>query len=357
MRSDWRIHPELHTLDSILAGTYGLIIYQEQVMQALAKVCTWSYAEADLVLGAMRKKDAVKLAEAEPSFRTAGRANGYSEEALSALWAVLLPFADYAFNLAHSTGYAIIAYQTAWLKANYPAEYMSVLLSKESDPDKLHEYITEAQKIGIRILPPDINDSGASWTPIEGGIRYGLASIKGVGEKAVDALCRNRPYRDLNAFLVRADAKALNSGVLGALIRAGALDSLWMDRGGLLASAGALADRALADRAKARAGDTGLYRTSYRPVAGTASKADYRAWEKETLGVELTIDDVHIRAQRPLSQVEWLYVRSVLRANPGLQPVSVGYGSWSTKVTETVRWSERMAQQLEPLGVVEVEIK
>jgi len=345
------------SLKDILAPTYGLVVFQEQVLQILNVVCGWSYSEAASIFDAMRKKDHAKLASGEPAFRAAAAKNGYPEEAIQALWDVLVPFADYSFNKAHATGYGIIAYWTAWLKANHPAEYMSVLLSKEGDPDKLAEYINEAQKIGLRILPPDINESGASWTPVKGAIRYGLASIKGVGEKAVEALQQNRPYRSLDDFLRRANAKALNAGVLVALVRSGALDSLHGDRGGLLVSAAELAERALADREKVKSGDTGLYRPSYRPAVGTASKADYRAWEKLSLGVELTVEDVHIRAQRPLSQTEWLYVRSVLRANPGTQPVTVGYRAWQMTVPETVKWSEKMAAQLEPLGVVEVEIQ
>lgn len=345
------------SLADILAPTYGLVVFQEQVLQILNAVCGWDYSQAALIFDAMRKKDHAKLSEGEPAFRVAASANGYSEEAIQALWDTLVPFADYSFNKAHATGYGIVAYWTAWLKANHPAEYMSVLLSKEGDPDKLKEYILEAQKIGLRILPPDINESGSSWTPVKGAIRYGLASIKGVGSKAVEALVRHRPYRGLDDFLRRAEAKGLNAGVLLALVRAGALDSLHADRGGLLQSATGLAERALADRQKARTGDTGLYRPSYRPAVGTASKSDYRAWEKEALGVELTVEDVHIRAQRPLSQTEWLYVRSVLRANPGTQPVTVGYRAWQMTVSETVKWSERMAAQLEPLGVVEVEVQ
>lgn len=350
-------HPDLgDRLSGVLDSTYGLVVYQEQVLELLSVVCGWDYSEAALVFDAMRKKNVQKLAEAEPAFREAARKNGYSEEAVQALWDVLVPFADYSFNKAHATGYAIVAYWTAWLKANHPAEYMSVLLSREGDPEKLGDYIREAQNIGLRILPPDINESGASWTPVKGAIRYGLASIRGVGEKAVAAITRHRPYSGLDDFLRRADPKALNGTVLLALVRSGALDSLHADRGGLLRSAAELAERALADREKARAGDTGLFRPSYRPACGSATKGDYRSWEMESLGVSLTQEEVVVRATRPLSQVEWVYVRSVLRANPGTQPVTVGYGTWSMQVPETVRWSGSMAAQLEPLGVVEVEI-
>lgn len=337
------IHPELD-LGDILDSTYGLIVYQEQVLAALKKVCGWSYAEADLLFNAMRKKDHAKLNAAKPGFFEAAQAHGTSQEAASALWDILVPFADYSFNRAHSAGYGLVAYWTAYLKANYPHEYMAALLgSVSSDPTKLQEYLDECRRIGIRLLPPDVNGSDTGFTPSSEGIRYGLSAIKGVGEKATAALLKRRPYADLPAFFRRADAKVLNIGVLRALVKAGALDSLHSKRTELLNDIDRLAE--LAARERDNRGSS-LFSYGYTPrFHGADLHTDIEAWEQEVLGCKLSRPKKIIDVQTPKTQSEWAYIRSALAVGSDIeyelrfkgQLVSKGVCTLTPAVQSTLR--------------------
>src|SRR4029434_1186747 len=184
------IHPELaEPLEEILAVSQGLIIYQYQVQQVAQKVAGYTHGRADMLRRAMgKKKKSVLDAEFVP-FSEGMRANGYSATAITKLWEILVPFSEYAFNKAHTGAYVLVSYWTAYLKANYPAEYMAALLtSVRDDKDKSALYLHECRRMGINALPPDVNDSDANYTPRGSDIRFGLAAIRNVGENVVGAV-------------------------------------------------------------------------------------------------------------------------------------------------------------------------
>ena len=171
------IHPELaEPLEDILGETYGLIVYQEQVMAIAQKLAGYSLGQADLLRRAMGKKKKEILDKEYVGFAQGMRANGYSAAAIKTLWDILVPFSDYAFNKAHSAGYGVVSYWTAYLKANYPAEYMAALLtSVKDDKDKSALYLAECRRMGIKVLPPDVNESDSDFTPRGTDIRFGLS--------------------------------------------------------------------------------------------------------------------------------------------------------------------------------------
>lgn len=230
-RPNTPIHPELEeALSSILGETYGLIVYQEQVMKVAQDLAGYSLGKADLLRRAMGKKDPKILAQEFAPFRDGMRANGYSDEAIQALWDVLVPFSDYAFNRAHTAGYGLVSYWTAYLKANFPAEYMAALLTTNADnKDKLALYLGECRRMGIKVLSPDVNESELNYTAVGEDIRVGLIGVKNVGEKVINAWLalrkENGPARNFGDFLVRADGNLATKKTLESLIKAGALDS------------------------------------------------------------------------------------------------------------------------------------
>ncbi len=233
------IHPELaEPLAEILDETYGLIVYQEQVIAIAQKVAGYSLGKADLLRRAMGKKKKEILDKEFEPFRAGMRAAGYSDGAISTLWNILVPFSDYAFNKAHTAGYGLVSYWTAFLKANYPAEYMAALLtSVRDDKDKSALYLNECRRIGIKVLPPDVNESDAHFTPRGTDIRFGLAAIRNVGANVVAAICEARRshgrFLDFRDFLVKVPPLVCNKRVVESLIKAGSFDSLGHTRRGL----------------------------------------------------------------------------------------------------------------------------
>ncbi|GGM22688.1 DNA polymerase III subunit alpha [Dactylosporangium sucinum] len=234
------IHPELEEpLRDILGPTYGLIVYQEQVQRAAQVLAGYTLGKADLLRRAMGKKKKEILDREFGPFREGMRANGFTDEAVDALWAVLVPFADYAFNKAHTAGYGLISYWTAYLKANFPAEYMAALLSSvDGDKAKRTVYLAECRRMGVRVLPPDVNESDGPFTPVGDDIRFGLSAIRNVGPAVVTAIVAGRRpdrYRDFHHFLATVDAAVCNKKTVEALIKAGAFDSLGHARKALFA--------------------------------------------------------------------------------------------------------------------------
>ncbi|WP_203799468.1 DNA polymerase III subunit alpha [Mycobacterium heckeshornense] len=233
------IHPELaEPLQEILAETYGLIVYQEQIMRIAQKVAGYSLAQADILRKAMGKKKADVLAAEYESFAAGMRANGFSAGAIKALWDTILPFADYAFNKSHAAGYAMVSYWTAYLKANYPAEYMAGLLtSVGDDKDKAAVYLADCRKLGITVLPPDVNESGLNFASVGTDIRYGLGAVRNVGANVVASLLKTRTekgkFTDFSDYLNKIDIAPCNKKVTESLIKAGAFDSLGHPRKGL----------------------------------------------------------------------------------------------------------------------------
>lgn len=234
------IHPELaEPLAEILDTTYGLIVYQEQIQQIAQRVAGYSLGQADLLRRAMgKKKKEILEAEFKP-FSSGMRANGFSDAAITTLWEIMVPFAAYAFNKAHSAAYGVVSYWTAYLKANYPAEFMAALLeSVKSDKDKTALYLGECRRMGIQVLPPDVNASEGRFTPVGLDIRYGLAAVRNVGENVVKGIVEARtesgPATDFNGFLDQVPLVACNKRVIESLIKSGAFDSLGHTRRGLM---------------------------------------------------------------------------------------------------------------------------
>jgi DNA polymerase-3 subunit alpha len=232
------IHPELAgPLAEVLGDTYGLIVYQEQVMAIAQLVAGFSAGRADLLRRAMaKKKKEILDAELEP-FSAGMRRRGFSDAAIKTLWGVLVPFSDYAFTKAHATAYGLVSYWTAYLKANYPAEYMAALLtSVRGDKDKSALYLSECRRMGIKVLAPDVNASGAVFAAEGTDVRFGLAAVRNVGTAVVESIVATRGsgFTSFADFLRKVPAPVCNKRVIESLIKAGAFDSLGQSRRGLM---------------------------------------------------------------------------------------------------------------------------
>jgi DNA polymerase-3 subunit alpha len=226
------LHPELaEALEEILGGTYGLIVYQEQVMEIAQKLAGYTLAQADLLRRAMGKKKKAELDIQFEAFRQGMRNNGFSDASITALWEVLVPFSDYAFNKAHSAAYGMISYWTAYLKAHFPAEYMAALLTSVSDQkDKSAVYLNECRRMGIQVLPPDVNESIATFSAVGEDIRFGLAAIRNVGVGVVDLIRSSREEKgafvSFHDFVKKVPSSVLNKRCVESLIKGGAFDQL-----------------------------------------------------------------------------------------------------------------------------------
>ncbi|AXE38761.1 DNA polymerase III subunit alpha [Acidipropionibacterium virtanenii] len=234
------IHPELkEDLDEILAPTYHLIVYQEQIMSIARKLAGYTLGGADLLRRAMGKKKKYILDQNFGPFQAGMRKNGYSDKAIQALWDVMVPFAGYAFNKSHAAGYGLVSYWTAYLKANYPAEYGAALLtSVGDDKDKMALYLSDMRAQHIKVLPPDVNASSLAFTAVGTDIRFGLGAIRNVGEHLVDKMIEARdecgPARDFFEFLDHMPLEVCNKRAIESLIKAGAFDSMGHSRRGLM---------------------------------------------------------------------------------------------------------------------------
>ena len=234
------IHPELaEALNDVLDESYGLLVYQEDVMFAAQKLAGYSAASADLLRRAMGKKKKEILDKEYQPFAAGMKANGYSDNAIKTIWDVMVPFSGYAFNKAHAAGYALISYWTAYLKANYPAEYMAGLLtSVAGDKDKSALYLSECRRMGIKVLPPDVNASNAIFTPVGTDIRFGMAAVRNVGTSVVESIVGARTskgaFTSFSDFLRKVPVNVCNKRVIESLIKAGAFDSFGHPRRGLM---------------------------------------------------------------------------------------------------------------------------
>ncbi len=223
----------------ILEDTKGVILYQEQAMRISKEMAGFSGAKADDLRKAIGKKNREAMAKLKPEFVEGCRASGTSEQVIEFLWTTNEKSADYSFNKSHAACYALISYRTAWLKANYPAEYMAALISSVMDTkDKVPFFVAQAEQMGISILPPDVNLSDHEFVVVDGNIRFGLDAVKGVGYQAVEAIKRAReedgPFRDLWDFCARVDCRAVNKKSIEALIKCGAFGSTGDTRKGML---------------------------------------------------------------------------------------------------------------------------
>jgi DNA polymerase-3 subunit alpha len=302
---------EFAELEPILRETYGIVVYQEQVMQIAHHLAGFSLGEADLLRRAMGKKDKVQMGAQKEKFVKGCVERGHNKAKVAELFEVLEPFAGYAFNKSHSAAYAYLAYVTGYLKTHYRAEFMAAVLTCEAglgNTDKVVRYINEAREMGLTVLPPDINLSGLNFTP-EGQdlIRFGLRAVKNVGENAILAILEARQevtrFNSIYQFCEKTDLRAMNKRVVESLIKAGALDSLNPAKGQTCRAAlTAAVDKAFESGTKAQrdrqSGQGGLFGMLMQPEAGGESEplpnvaewseADRLAGEKETIGFYLS---------------------------------------------------------------------
>ena len=284
------IHPELsEVLQEILGDTYGLIVYQEQVMAIAQKVAGFSLGRADLLRKAMGKKNKEILDKEYVPFEAGMKENGFSTAAIKRLWDVLIPFSDYAFNRAHSAGYGVVSFWTAYLKANFPTEYMAALLtSVRDDKDKSALYLSECRRMGIKVLPPDVNESNAEYTPRGIDIRFGLAAIRNVGEGVVASIKASRTakgaFTSFGDFLAKVDAQVCNKKTIESLIKGGAFDSLQHPRKGLMSIHLEAIDSVIETKRAEAIGQFDLFGgESMTQVAGLDIEIPTFEWDKTTL--------------------------------------------------------------------------
>jgi DNA polymerase-3 subunit alpha len=294
------IHPELEEpLRESLGITYGLIVYQEQVMSVAQKVAGFTLGQADVLRRAMGKKKKSELDKQYADFEAGMKSNGYSANAVKVLWDTLMPFADYAFNKAHSAGYGVLSYWTAYLKANFPAEYMAALLTSVGDSkDKLALYLSECRRMGIRVLAPDVNESSGDFTAVAGDIRFGLGAIRNVGSNVVESIKRAREekgrFESFHDFLRKVPIQVANKRTVESLIKAGAFDSTTATRRALLEIHEDAIDSAVSDKRAEANGQVGFdfdslwdepQAVNQVPDRPEWSKRDKLAFEREMLGL------------------------------------------------------------------------
>ena len=266
-------YPDPRT-EAILQETYGIMVYQEQVMQMAQIVGGYSLGGADLLRRAMGKKDAAKMAKERHKFREGAAENGLSGDKADAIFDLMEKFAGYGFNKSHAAAYALVSYQTAWLKTHYPAEFLAATISSDMDnTDKVVTFLDEARAIGLTVNPPDVNVSVYMFVaPEPHVIQYGMGAIKGVGRGACEAIVEGRangPYTDLADFCRRVDAGKLNRRVIEALVLSGALDALATNRASLMAqlpNAMRAAEQSLRDRQSGQNDMFGASSASATPV-------------------------------------------------------------------------------------------
>ncbi len=291
------MHPKL---EPILKDTYGICIYQEQLMKIAQVICGFTLGEADVLRKAVGKKIKKLLDEQEGKFVQGAIKNGISKKIAEELWQWILPFASYGFNKSHSVAYGTIAYQTAYLKAHYPVEFMaSVLTSEKADVDRIALLIEECKKMSIEVLPPNINESLKNFTVVLGEqkIRFGLLAIKNVGEHIIDATTEERkkagPFASIGDFINRVSSKDLNKKSMEALIKAGAFDT-FAERNQLLQNLERLLEIARESNKNKNSGQIGLFASSpgaMKPIeiklepAIPAKLLEKLTWEKELLGL------------------------------------------------------------------------
>ncbi|MDO9585141.1 MAG: DNA polymerase III subunit alpha, partial [Syntrophales bacterium] len=297
---------ELPQLEDILKETYGIILYQEQVMQIAVVIGNYTMAEADTLRRVMSKKKAAEMEKEKPKFLEGAKKAKIPEAKARKIWEQMESFAEYGFNKSHSTAYAMISYQTAYLKAHYPVEFMAALLTSEKDNrDKIIKHISSCKDTGIKVLPPDINESARDFSVAGDCIRFGLAAVKNIGVGAIDVIISSRDrggkFSDFNDFCNRGDLSKANKRVMESLIKCGAFDSLGYQRRGLMMSYEAIMEAAQRRRKEEASLQSTLFadfeiNDQKSAVVNGNSMTDVPEWdsrellahEKETLGFYIT---------------------------------------------------------------------
>jgi DNA polymerase III subunit alpha len=311
----------------ILEETFGVIAYQEQVMRIAVDVAGFTMGEADVLRKAMGKKKAEVMAEQKQKFVDGAAARGKDRKKAAGLWDQIEPFAGYGFNKSHSVAYAMLAYQTAYLKAHHPVTFMAAMLTSEmGSKDNVAKYMQECREMGIPVLPPDVNESNWSFTVVGETIRFGLGAVKGIGEGAVEAVLAARQrvgrFRSLAHFAADVDAKALNRKVFECLIKAGACDGFGTSRAALTSILDQTLDHALRRRQELAAGQATLFAAATigeptpDPSLAEWPEREKLAFEKETLGFYLT--------GNPLSDYEHLLTGRITHTTAELKEGAEG---------------------------------
>ncbi|KKU77134.1 MAG: DNA-directed DNA polymerase III alpha subunit, partial [Candidatus Giovannonibacteria bacterium GW2011_GWB1_47_6b] len=302
------LHPKL---EPIFKNTYGIMIYQEQLMSAARMLANFTLSEADVLRKAVGKKIRKLLLEQKEKLIRGCIANNVPKEIAEQFWALVEPFDRYGFNRSHAACYATIAYQTAYLKAHYPVEFMSSLLNAEADDtDRLSFLMSECQRVGIKVLPPDINKSSANFIADNGNIRFGLTGVKNVGENIIAAIIDERqksgPFENLVSLLNRVKHKDLNKKSLESLAKCGALDSFGIERNHILSNMDDIIKFSQALKKSHDSSQMGLFGSSVSSQslrlksAAPASSKEKLTWEKELLG--LYVSDHPLNAYRTKMQ-------------------------------------------------------
>jgi len=286
---------ELPDLKEILKDTYGVIVYQEQVMRIASTLANFTLEDADILRRAMSKKDPKEMEMQKEKFLEGARKNRINPKKAEKIFDLMAKFAEYGFNKSHSAAYALIAYQTAYLKAHYPLEFMAALLTSEvQNADKILKYIAECREMGVDILPPDINESDRNFTVIGSQIRFGLAAVKNVGDAAIDAVMKEREakgkFQSLKDFCKRVDLRKVNRRVVESLIKCGAFDFSKAHRSQMLAVLEDLLDHS--QSAQRKRGEAQLSMLMSKVIEAEESYPDIDefpenqliAFEKETIG-------------------------------------------------------------------------
>ncbi|MEZ5314477.1 MAG: DNA polymerase III subunit alpha [Thermoanaerobaculia bacterium] len=295
-----KVHYILPETQTILEETYGVIAYQEQVMQIAVAVAGFTMGEADVLRKAMGKKDPVAMAKQREKFVEGAAARGTAKRKAEELWEYIEPFAGYGFNKSHSVAYAMLAYKTAYLKVHHPVEFMAAMLSSEMNvTDEVVKYVSEARDMNIRVVAPDVNSSEWYFTAAgDDAIRYGLGAIKGVGESAGEAILAARrrvgKFPSVAAFFAEVDPQAMNQKVLDSLVKSGAFDGFGVPRSALVASLGSFVEAAHRRRREIEEGQHNLFGGA--PLAPAAPGKEEDTWseaerlraEKEALGFYLS---------------------------------------------------------------------
>ncbi|MCM8790144.1 MAG: DNA polymerase III subunit alpha [Candidatus Omnitrophica bacterium] len=352
-----KIRYDHKNLEPILKETYGVILYQEQAMRIASNLAGFTLAQADNLRRAMAKKTPEVMVEMRNHFVNGCLKNGIDKRSADKIFDQIEYFAGYGFNKSHSTAYALISYRTAYLKANYPIEFMTALLTSEKDNlDKIAQYINEAQRMGIRILPPDINESYANFTVVGDSIRFGLAAVKNVGEGAIESIIasrrKNGKFRSIYDFTEKVDSRLVNRKVIESLIKCGAMDSLGLFRSQL----SAMIDKAMEvaggvqkDRVNGQLSffesfaDEENFKRTYQQIPNIPEWPENQllAYEKEMLGFYIT--------KHPLARFENVLrtystcSTADLRSRRDGEEVLLGGILSKIKLTVTRRTSEKMA--------------
>ncbi|MEM1282971.1 MAG: DNA polymerase III subunit alpha [Chlamydiota bacterium] len=353
-------------MQDILAETYGIMVYQEQVMQIAQKLANYSLGEGDVLRRAMGKKDHAQMEKEREKFRQGAMDNGISDETATLIFDKMEKFASYGFNKSHAAAYGYVSYVTAYLKSNYPKEWMAALLTCDSDDiTKVAKFITECQAMDIKMLPPDVNEAGQNFVASKEGIRFAMSGIKGVGTGVVEAIIkereRNGPFENFYQFFKRIDKKAVGKKVVENLVFAGCFDFTGWSRDQLLESIEVMYDAAVKEQKEEAAGVMTLFslmgeteesRFSKPPeVKHNTSKQDILLKEKELLGFFLTghpmdaFKDVLLRLSCvPLKKVPEMDNDSVFRTAVIVEVVNTRLSQKSGKKFAILVVSDGMAR-------------